>query len=150
LQSVLLDDFDDPAAARFDQNRAAVYDGVTIFPRAIFRRHIVIGDTFLRQNRANSHVLAILVGRAMLLDNIAVKAGTLVDAQNPGYATDHSADDAANDGTDRTGCSVAISGASLDPAWDPLGLRRDRERHGGDKGGNSDKATDHDISNCIG
>jgi len=86
LQSFLLDDFDNPAGTRFDQNRAAIYNRVPIFPGAVFRRHVVIGDAFFRQNRANSDVLAILIGRASLLDNITAKAGTLIDPQNAGDA----------------------------------------------------------------
>jgi hypothetical protein len=143
---VLLDDLDNPSAARFDQDRAAIHNRITIISSAVFRRHIVIGDAFLRQNRANSDVLAILIGRATLLDNITVKAGTLVDAENPGDSTDHAANDAANDGADRTGCSFAISRASLNPPGDPLGLCRNRERHCGNKGSNSEKTADHDIS----
>ena len=109
LQSFLLDDFDNPAGTRFDQNRAAIYNRVPIFPGAVFRRHVVIGDAFFRQNRANSDVLAILIGRASLLDNITAKAGTLIDAEDSSYATDHAANDTADDGTDGTGCSFAIS-----------------------------------------
>jgi hypothetical protein len=37
----LLDDFDNPVGARFDQNRAVVHDRVSVVPSAIFRRHIV-------------------------------------------------------------------------------------------------------------
>src|SRR5665647_3620244 len=59
----LLDDLDNPAAARFDQNRAAIHDRIAILPGgAVFRRHVVIGDAFLRQNRADADVLAILIG----------------------------------------------------------------------------------------
>jgi hypothetical protein len=105
LQFALLDDLDNPVAARFDQNRAAVHDRVTIIPSAVFRRHVVIGDAVLRQNRANPDILAILIGRAALLDDITAKARTLIDAENPGDSTDHAADD----GADRAGCSFAIS-----------------------------------------
>jgi hypothetical protein len=51
---VLLDDLDNPAGTRFDQNRATVHNRVTIIPNAIFRWHIVVGDALVRQNRANS------------------------------------------------------------------------------------------------
>src|SRR5665647_1501765 len=110
----LLDDLDNPAAARFDQNRAAIHDRIAILPGgAVFRRHVVIGDAFLRQNRANADVFAILIGRASLLDHITAKAGPLVDAENPGHATDHAANHTADDGADRTGGSLAIPRASL-------------------------------------
>jgi hypothetical protein len=147
---VLLDDLDNPAGPRFDQNRAAVYNRVAIIPGAVFRRHVVIGDALFRQNRADADVLAILIGRASLLDNIIAKAGTLVDAEYASDATDHAANDTADDGADRTGCSFAIPRASLNSTGNPLGLRHNRQRHGGGKDSYSDKATDHDISNGVG
>jgi hypothetical protein len=106
---VLLDDLDNAVGPRIDQNRTVVHDRVAIIPNAIFRRHIVIGDAFFGQNRADPDVLAILIGRAALLDDIAAKAGTLVHAQNPADATDHPANDAADDGADRTSSSFAFS-----------------------------------------
>jgi hypothetical protein len=148
--AVLLDDLDNPVGARIDQNRAAVHDRVAIVPDAVFRRHVVIGDAVVRQNRADPDVIAILIGGAALLDDITAKAGTLIDAEHAGDATDHAANDPANDGADRTGSPLAVPRASLNPTGDPLGLRHDRERHGGDKGGNSDKAADHDVSNDAG
>jgi hypothetical protein len=147
---VLLDDLDNPACSRFDQNRAAVYNRVAIIPGAVFRRHVVIGDALFRQNRANADVLAILIGRAPLLDNIIAKARTLIDAENPGDATDDAAKDTADDGADRTGCSFAIPRASLNSTWNPLGLRHGGERHGGGKDSYSDKTADHDISMVLG
>jgi hypothetical protein len=147
---VLLDDLDNPPAPRFDQVRAAVHNRITIFSGAVFRRYVVISDAFLRQNRANSDVLAVLIGRPTLLDDVVAKAGTLLDAKNPGDATDHAANHTADDGADRSGRPFAFSRASLDPTRDPLGLRHDRESHGGDKGSNSDKAADHDVSNGSG
>src|ERR1019366_9691801 len=99
----LLEDLDDPVGARFDQNRAAVHDGVAIIPNAIFRRHLVIGDALFRQNRADPDRLVIFVGRTALLEHIAVKAGTLIDTEHPGNATHHAAHDTADHGTVRTG-----------------------------------------------
>jgi len=98
---MLLDDLDNPVGARFDQNRAAVHDRVTIIPSAIFRRHVVIGDAVIGQDSANPDLLTVW-------DNIAVKAGTLVDAEDPVDATNHTANEAADDGADRTGGSFAV------------------------------------------
>jgi hypothetical protein len=114
---VLLDDLDNPSAARFDQDGAAVHNRITIFPSAVFRRYVVIGDAFLRQNRANSDVLAVLIRRPTLLDDVVAKAGTLVDAKNPGDATDHAANHTADDGADRSGCPSP----SLEPRSTPPG-----------------------------
>jgi hypothetical protein len=143
---VLFDDLHNPVGARFDQDSAAVHHRVTIVPNAIFRRHIIIGDTFLRQNCANPDILAILIGRVTPLNDIIVEAGTLIDAQNAGYPADHTANDAADNGTDRTRGSFAFSRASFNSTGNPLGLHYDRKRHEGGNSCYSDKTTDHDIS----
>jgi len=143
---MLFHDFDDAMGSRIDQNRAVVHHRVAIITHAIFRRHVVIGDTGLRQNRADADVLGIAIGGTVLFDDIAVKARTLIDAQNAVDAPDHATDDTADDGTDRTGRSLALSGALVNSAGNPLGLRRKGKRHCGDKGSDTDKTPDHDIS----
>jgi hypothetical protein len=150
--TALFDDLDDPAGARFDQDRAAIYDRVAIISNAIFRGHVIVGDTLFRQDRADPDRFVILVGRAALLDHVAVKAGTLIDAEHPGDATHHAADDPADHGANRTGGAFAFTGASLDAARNPsvLGLRHNGKCNGGDEGSNSDKTTDHDRSNDVG
>src|SRR5471032_3095582 len=90
---VLLDDLYNPVGARIDQNRAVVHDRIAIVPRAIFRRHVVIGNALLGQHGADPDILTILIGRPMLFDDIGVKAGPLIDAEHPGDAADHSAND---------------------------------------------------------
>jgi hypothetical protein len=148
----LLENLDDPMGARFDQNRAAVHDRVAIVPNAIFRWHVIIGDARFGQHRADPDRLVIFIGRAALLDHIAVEAGTLIDAEHPGHTTHHAADDTADHGTDRTGRAFALAGASLYATRDPvfLGLSYNRKRNGGDEGSNSDKTTDHDHSSDVG
>ena len=42
---------DDAARSRFNQNRAAIHDGVSMLAYAILRRHVVIGDALFRENR---------------------------------------------------------------------------------------------------
>ena len=106
---VLFDDFDDPVGTRIDQNGTVVHDGVTIFADAIFRRHIVIGDALLGQNGADPNVLVIPIRRMMLFDRVAAKARALIDAKDSIDATDHAANNAADDGSDRAGSSFAIS-----------------------------------------
>jgi hypothetical protein len=95
--------------ARIDQNGTVVHDCVAIIPGAIFLRYIVIGDAFLGKNRADSYVLSILIGRAMLFDNITAKARPRIDAENAVDTTDHTANDAADDGSEGTGSSFAFS-----------------------------------------
>src|ERR1700722_11855376 len=108
MPQYLFDNLDNPVRARIDQNRAAVHDGVAIVPGAIFRRHVVIGDAVFRQHRADPDILVILIGRTVLLDDVAAEAGTIVHPQHPVDAPDHAANDAADHGTDRTGRSFAF------------------------------------------
>ena len=108
-QSFLLDDLDNAAGARIDQNRAAVHNRITIIPSTIFRRYIVVVDALIRQHSANSDVLTILIGRAVLLGCVIAKARTLLDAENPGDATEHPANDTADHGADSTGGPFAVS-----------------------------------------
>jgi hypothetical protein len=75
-----------------------------------------------------------------------VKAGPIVHAQHPVDAADHAANDTADNGADRTGGSFALPRSPVNSTGDPLGLGHNRQRHGGGKGGNSNKTADHDIS----
>jgi hypothetical protein len=106
---MLFDDLDNAMGSRIDQDGAAVHDRITVIPNAIFLRYVVIGDALVRQHPANSDVLTILIGGAALLDDIAAKARTLIDAQNPGDAADYATNDTADHGADRTGGSFAVS-----------------------------------------
>jgi hypothetical protein len=125
----LLDNFDNPMGARIDQDRAAVHDRVSVVPNAIFRRHIVIGNAFFRQHCADPDILTILIGRPALFDHITAKARTLVDAENPAYTADHTANDPADHGTDWAGCPLTVSRTALHSAGDPLGVGHDGECH---------------------
>src|SRR5436305_3054897 len=135
----LLDDFDNPVAARLDQDGTAVHHGVAVIARAIFGRHLVIGYAFFRQHRADADVLAVLVGWAPLLDDVAAKARTLLDAQHPGNPADHAANGAADDGAHGTGRALAFPGAAFDTSGDALRLGKLRKCNGCGKGGNSDE-----------
>ena len=86
----------------------------------------------------------------MLLDHVAAKARPFVDAQHPGDASDHAANHATNHASDGSGGTFAVTRASLNPAWDPLGLCQRGQRQGGDKGGHSDKTLNHDCSEVSG
>jgi len=145
--AVLLDDFDNPVGARIDQNGTVVHDRIAIVADAIFRGHIVIGDAFLGQYRADPHLLVIPIRRTMLLDCVTAKARALIDAKDPVDATDHTANNAADDGSEGTGGSFAFSRTSLNAIGDALlRLRHDGQGHCGRKGSNSDNTADHDIS----
>jgi len=106
---MLFDDLDNAVGPRIDQDGAAVHNRVTVIPGAIFRRHILVVDALIRQHPANPYVLAILIGRTVLLGSVIAKARTLLDAENPGDATEHPANDTADHGADGTGGSFAVS-----------------------------------------
>src|SRR4051812_3368461 len=97
--------------ARFNQHRAAVHNGVAIVPHAIFRWHLVIGHAGFRQHGADPDFLAIGVGRPSLLDDIAANPRALIDAQPPGDAAAHTADGAADHGTDWPSGALTLAGA---------------------------------------
>src|SRR4051794_33906224 len=108
--------------ARFDQYGPAVHDRVPIIPHAIFRRHVVIGHARFRQHRADPDILAILIGRAPLLDDIAAEARTLIDAEHAGDAANDPTDRPAYNGSDGTGRALALPGTAFDAAGDALRL----------------------------
>jgi hypothetical protein len=56
-----LDDLDNAACSRFDQNCTTVHHRVAMLPYAIFRRYVVIGYAFSRENRPDPHILTILI-----------------------------------------------------------------------------------------
>ena len=119
---LLLNDLDDTACSRLDQNRAAIYHRVSMLAYAILRGHVVVGHTFFRQNGTNSQVFPILIRRTPLFDHIGTEAGTLIHPEDAGYAADDTSDHAANDGPDRTCCPFTVAGTPLDAARDTLGL----------------------------
>jgi hypothetical protein len=56
----------------------------------------------------------------MLFDDIAAKARTFIYAQYPVYATDDSPDCATNNGSNRTGSSLAFASTALNAPGYPL------------------------------
>jgi hypothetical protein len=123
---LLLDDLDDAPRARLNQNRAAIHHCVAMVAYTVLRRHVVIGDAFLREHRANSYIFAILIRRASLFDDVGTEARTLIDAEDAGYAANNAADHATNDCSYRTSRSFTISCTLLDATGDTLGLGRNR------------------------
>jgi hypothetical protein len=112
----------------------------------ILRRHIVIGNAFFRENRAYSQLIAILIRRASLFDDIGTEARTLIDPEDAGYAASDAAEHASNDCSDRTSRPFTISRAPLDATRDTLGLGCDGKQHRDNNSSSSDKAADHDNS----
>ena len=85
---LLLNDLDDTACSRLDQNRAAIDHRVSVLAYAILRRHVVVGHAFFRQNGTNSQVFPILIRRTPLFDHIGTEAGTLIYPEDAGYAAE--------------------------------------------------------------
>src|SRR4029079_2819408 len=130
---LLLDDFDDPARARLDQHRSTVHDRIAIITHAVFRRHVVIGDAGFGKHRAYPQVVSVNIGRMALLDDVGAKAGTLVDPENTGHATDDTAHSASDNGANGTSGSVTIARALLHAARNALRLDRNRNSKSGEK-----------------
>jgi hypothetical protein len=144
---LLLNDLDDTACSRLDQNRAAIDHRVSVLAYAILRRHVVVGHAFFRQNGTNSQVFPILIRRTPLFDHIGTEAGTLIHPEDAGYAANDPSDHAANDGSDRTCCPFTVAGTPLDTARDTLGLGCNRKQQGENSNSSSSgKTADHENS----
>jgi len=144
---LLLNDLDDTACSRLDQNRAAIYHRVSMLAYAILRRHIVVGHAFFRQNGTNSQVFPILIRRTSLFDHIGTEAGTLIHPEDAGYAADDPSDHAADDGPDRTCGPFTVAGTPLDTARHTLGLGCSGKQQGENSNSSSSgKAADHENS----
>lgn len=57
----LLDDFNDAARTRIDQNRSIVDDRIAIIASTVFRRNVVIGDACFRKYCAYCYVAFVAV-----------------------------------------------------------------------------------------
>jgi hypothetical protein len=145
---LLLNNLDDTACSRLDQNRAAIYHRVSMLAYTILRWHIVVGHTFFRQNGTNSQVFPILIRRTPLFDHIRTEAGTLIHPEDAGYAANDPSDHATNDGPDRTCCPFTVPCTPLHAARDTLGLDCNGKQQGENSNGSSSsgKTADHDNS----
>jgi hypothetical protein len=114
-----------------------------MFAHPILRRDLVICHALFWKNHTDSHVLAVLIGRSPLLDNICLEARTLIDPQNAGHTAHDTADHTANDGADRTSRPFTIPGAPLDAPWYALGLSNDGERNRDNDRSSSEQMADH-------
>jgi hypothetical protein len=143
---LLFDDLYDAARSRFDQNRATIHHCVSIFAHTVLWRHIVIGNTFFRENRANFQIFAILIRRASLFNDIRTEARTLIDPEDAGYTGNDAADHATNNGPDRTSRPFTIAGTPLNATRNTLGLACDGKEYRDNNGSSSDKTAIHDNS----
>ena len=100
-----------------------------MFAHAILRRNVVVCHALFWKNHTDPHILAILIGRLPLFDNICAEARTLIDPQNAGHTPDDTADHTANDSPDRTSRPFTISGTPLGARGYALSLSNDGKRH---------------------
>jgi hypothetical protein len=84
----------------------------------------------------------------MLFHDVAMKAWTLINAQNTRDAAHNASDGAADDRAYRSGGSLAFPRATFNSARNPLRLRHRRHRGDGEKRGNSDQTTIHESLLC--
>jgi len=143
---LLLDNLNDTACSRFDQNPATIHHRITILTDAILGRHIVVCNALFRENRPNSQIFAILVRGAPLFDDIGMKARTLIHTKDPSYAADRAAYDTTHNRTDGACRSFTIPRTPLDTSRNTLGLGRNGEEDRDSNSGGSDETADHDSS----
>src|SRR5215212_8206609 len=145
-----LNDLDDAARSRFDQNCTTVHHGVSMLAYTVFRRHIIVSNAFSRENRTDSYILAILIGWASLFDDIRAEAGTLVYPEDPVYTPNHAADYAAYNRPDRASRSFTLSCTPLDSTGDALRLTHNWKKHRSHNSSSADKTADHNNSFVLG
>ena len=124
----LLDDLDDAPRAGVDKNRSLVDNRVAIFTDPVFGGNVVIGDTRLREYRADPYIAFITVRRPVLFHNVMPKARAFIHAQNAVYAAYDTSNRAANDCSDRTGSALAFTCTTFDLARYTLRRCRDRKQ----------------------
>ena len=96
--------------------------------------NVVIGDAAFRQNGADDEDVAIAIGRQPLVNDVVVKARTILDAENAADRAGHRSNCAADDRADRTGGMIAFRCAFLRTADGALRLRRHRQCQSGEQG----------------
>jgi hypothetical protein len=137
---VSIDDFDDAVGPGIDQDRSAVDHGVAIIANAVFGRHVVIRYPLAREVSADPHIALVDVRGVMPLDDVAVKPGTLIDAQDTVDTADDATHDATNYSADWPRGAFALAGAALNSSGYALGGsdgRKEKQRrcnkrsHGG-------------------
>jgi hypothetical protein len=119
----LFEDFNDAMGAGIDEDRPAIDDGIAIVANAVFLWHVIVRDPVAGQVGAHPHVTLVVVRRVMPLDDVAVKPGTLIDAEHTIDTADHATDDATDNSADRPGCAFAFAGAAFNAAGYALGGR---------------------------
>src|SRR3569832_1450661 len=144
----LFDDFHDAVRPGIDQDRAGIDDRIAIIADAILGGNFIVGHACFRQHRTDADVLAIVIGGVVTFGNIAVEARALVDAQHTGDAADHATDDAADNGSNRTGRPFAFARAMLDAAGHAALCKRGHRRsHDSHETGSGEILTDfHGMS----
>ncbi|KRE01063.1 hypothetical protein ASE61_19110 [Bosea sp. Root670] len=119
---LLLDDLDNPARARLDQDRALIHDRVPILlPHAVLRRYAVIDHAALRKHGSDTQVFVVGIGRDALFDDIFPEAGCIVAddtaRDRSANTTDHSPDRAADNSAAHGACCSSSSGSATSALW---------------------------------
>ena len=99
---MLLDDLDDPPRPWLNQHCAAIHHCVSILANTVFRWNVVISNAIIGKDRSDPHILAILIGRTPLLDNIGTEAGPRVHSKDASHAANDAAYHASNNYSHRT------------------------------------------------
>ena len=81
-----------------------------------------------------------------MFGDIGMKARTLIDTKDSGYAANHAADYATHNRTDWACRSFTIPRTPLDTSRDTLGLGRNGEGNRDNNSDGSDKTADHENS----
>jgi hypothetical protein len=97
-----------------NEYRSIVDDRVAIPASTVFLGHVVVGHARFGKLGTYPYIALIAVGRAVLFNHIAMKAGPLIYAQYSCHAADDPSDRAANDSAHRPGSPLAFARTTFD------------------------------------
>jgi hypothetical protein len=106
---------------RIDQHGLVIHNGVSIMRRTVSVRYVIISDTGIRQDYANTDRFAIMKRRMVLFDYISLEARSLIDAEYAGYPASDGPDGPTNHGADRARCSITFARAVFHTSNHTLG-----------------------------
>ncbi len=132
----LVDDLDDPASCGIDQDRLIVDDRIPIAVQTVLRRHIIILNPVRWQNDARANLVAVAIRGMMLVNDIFVKARTLIDAEQTVDAACHAANDPSNDAPNGSCFRVSLVGPVFRASNDALSIGAERRQEDQSHGAN--------------
>ncbi len=97
-----------------NEYRSIVDDRVAIPASTVFLGHVVVGNARFGKLGTHPYIALIAVGRAVLFNHIAMKAGPLIHTQNACHTADDPSDGATNDSSHGPSSPFAFARTTFD------------------------------------